>query len=79
MTKLLAMLVIGVIILATVIKELHIMYYLEAMKADPSSGFMDGIPAWKGALLLLLSLLTGAIVAGLAIAGVLALVSTIAI
>lgn len=69
------MLTIGVIVLATAIKELHIMRYLEAIKADPSSGFMDGIPAWKGAILLLLSLLTGAGIAGLAIVGVFAFAS----
>lgn len=73
----LVMLTIGVIILATVIKELHIMHYLEAIKADPSSGFIDGIPAWKGAILLLLSLLTGAVIAGLAIIGVFAFASAL--
>lgn len=77
MTNLLAVLTIGVIILATVIKELHIMRYLEAIKADPSSGFMDGIPAWKGAILLMLSLSTGSVIAGLAIVGVFAFASAL--
>lgn len=71
------MLTIGVIILTTVVKELHIMRYLEAIKADPSSGFVDGIPAWKGGLLLMLSLSTGGIIAGLAIVGVFAFASAL--
>lgn len=75
MTNLLAILTIGVIILSTVVKEIHIMLYLEAIKADPSSGFIDGIPAWKGVILLMLSLLTGAGIAGLAIVGVFAFAS----